>query len=237
MCGILGLWQPNDANSSVERRLNQSLKVLNHRGPDDRGIWLASDNKVGFGHVRLSIIDTSTLAHQPMVDTSSRYILVFNGEIYNYKELYKKYLLNERAVNSHSDTSVLMHLLIFLGKDALSQLNGMFSFAFYDTQTKKVLLARDRFGEKPLYWLGNKNVFAFSSELSALKVLLYDHPWILDDNAIASYHMLGSIPAPQTIYKDVFALEPGQWIERGGMALIHMGNIGVYLVSCRKKMH
>jgi asparagine synthase (glutamine-hydrolysing) len=139
-------------------------------------------------------------------------VLVFNGEIYNYQELYTRYLCGDPAVNKNSDTSILLHLFMRFGKHCLTLLDGMFAFAICDLEARKIFLARDRFGEKPLYWVSLGGLFAFASELRALRAALPELVCAIDAEGCAIYHMVGSIPAPRTIYKNVSALLPGHWL-------------------------
>jgi asparagine synthase (glutamine-hydrolysing) len=193
-----------NAGESLER----AISSLSHRGPDGHGKYL----KDGFalGHTRLSIIDVSTAASQPMRSPDDRYALIFNGEIYNYKSLYARYC--SREVNGNSDTAVLLDLLSRFGPSCLPWLDGMYAFAFVDMHAKTVLLARDRFGEKPLYYRFDAGTLSFSSELRTLRLLMRDKAWALSENAVGLYHVMGSIPAPATIYQDVHALAPAQFV-------------------------
>lgn len=212
MCGISGLWNRRLAPEQLSNRIKQSIKLLNHRGPDDAGVWQDSNIGLSFGHRRLSIIDTSINAHQPMVHASGKHVLVFNGEIYNYRELYSKYINSGRNDIKIGDTAVLLELLVQMGADVLNLIDGMFSFAFIDHDKRELLLARDRFGEKPLYWTHHNEQFAFSSELSSLRVLVGNTVLNINQDSLAIYHMIGSIPAPKTIYSDIYALEPGYFM-------------------------
>lgn len=162
-------------------------------------------------HARLTIIDLSSRAQQPMLDPSGRYALVYNGEIYNYRELAKKHLSDDARLNRSSDTAVLLAMYKRYGKGCLAYLNGMFSFAIVDKEMGSIFFARDRFGEKPLYLLKSGKAVAFASELGALKQLATGFCWEIDQISLSIYHILGSIPAPMTIYKNVQALKPGFW--------------------------
>jgi len=171
MCGVLGWFGPHGANDAV--RFNHALDLLAHRGPDDCGVWTAQD--VLLGHRRLSILDLSATGHQPMVDSHSGAVIVFNGELYNHVELRKELeSLGHRFVG-HSDTEVLLHALIEWEEVALPRLNGMWAFAFWDPHKNRLLLARDRFGVKPLYYRQGSQGFAFASEPKALLALFPEH--------------------------------------------------------------
>jgi asparagine synthase (glutamine-hydrolysing) len=208
MCGIAGfisLNQPIDHNRS---HIERALKTLHKRGPDAHGIYRKS--KVELGHTRLSIIDTSSDANQPMTDESGRYTLVFNGEIYNFKEL--KENLKKRGVNfkTESDTEVLLYGFIHEGKSFLQKLNGFFACCFYDSIKDTSILARDRFGIKPFYYYHNSNKFIFGSELKA--ILSYPIEKAIDSNALNQYFRFNYIPAPQTIFQSCKKLLPGHCI-------------------------
>jgi asparagine synthase (glutamine-hydrolysing) len=208
VCGLIGVVGSEDPQQT--NKLDAALKLLTHRGPDASGRidgpWLK------LRHTRLTIIDLSASANQPLHSACGRYVLVFNGEIYNYQELYTRYLYGDPAVNKNSDTSVLLHLFMRFGKHCLTLLDGMFAFAICDLEARKLFLARDRFGEKPLYWISFGGIFAFASELRALRAALPELVCDIDTEACAIYHMVGSIPAPRTIYRNVSALLPGHWL-------------------------
>lgn len=171
MCGILGWLGQRDSGNT--ERFSTALDLLAHRGPDDRGIFIAPN--VLLGHRRLSILDLSPSGHQPMTDPSSGAIIVFNGEIYNYLELRRELETLGHHFSGHSDTEVLLHALIEWGEKALSRLNGMWAFAFWQPNRQILLLSRDRFGVKPLYYRMEADGFAFASEPKALLALFPEH--------------------------------------------------------------
>jgi asparagine synthase (glutamine-hydrolysing) len=148
-----------------------------------------------------------------MHSACGRYVIAFNGEIYNYRELFRRYLTSDAGANGSSDTSVLLHLYMRFGRRCLQLLDGMFAFALCDLHAQRLFLARDRFGEKPLYWMRRGHTVSFASELRGLRALDPAHTPSLDEEACAIYHMMGSIPAPKTIYQGVHALLPGHWLE------------------------
>ena len=150
MCGITGIFAFNEIGRFNLPNLSRATEALDHRGPDHQNIYV--DDFVGLGHRRLSIIDLSNAANQPMSAENGRYQLIFNGEIYNYLELKKELTAFGINFDTESDTEVLLQLLIHEGKAALNKLNGFFAFAFYDLQKGEMLVARDRFGIKPLYY-------------------------------------------------------------------------------------
>jgi len=171
MCGILG-WLGNHQSGDAER-FRYALDLLTHRGPDDRGVLDLSG--VLLGHRRLSILDLSTAGHQPMLDYETGASLVFNGEIYNHSELRKQLESIGHCFSGNSDTEVLLHALIEWGEDALGQLNGMWAFAFLQPDKRRLLISRDRFGVKPLYYRQGTDGFAFASEPKSLLALFDEH--------------------------------------------------------------
>ncbi len=205
MCGIAGILGKN-AKSNV---IDDMLMVQHHRGPDYKGKWL--EEGVALGHNRLSIIDLSNNANQPFSDKTKRYTVVFNGEIYNYIELRKK-LKSSYEFQTSSDTEVLLAAFIFWGKDCLKHLNGMFSFAIYDTKSKSLFAARDRFGVKPFFYHKSNNSFYFSSEIKAIhaagiKKKPHEEIW-------ASYFAYGSYGMPdETFWEEIYQLPGGHYLE------------------------
>lgn len=167
MCGIFGTLNFNLSKASFVHELQR----MKHRGPDGMGTWQSPDGSLQLGHQRLAIIDTNTRADQPMI-LKNRYVIVFNGEIYNYLELKKELQKANIEFTTTSDTEVLLNLLVLKGPDALQQLNGMWAFAMYDIEEKKLFLSRDRLGEKPLYYIQQQEQFAFASEMKSLYNLL-----------------------------------------------------------------
>ncbi len=206
MCGIIGIWRKD--SQPVDRRLLQDATAcLKHRGPNDEGTYI--DGLIGLGHRRLSILDLSVAGHQPMVSADGRHVLVFNGEIYNFKELADHYCQGV-TWQSTSDTEVLLHLLIQKGVDALPLLRGMFVFAYWDTTKKELLLARDPFGKKPLYYINQEQIFAFASEPKALRQL--HHPLSLQADTAAKYFLYEYVPTPATGFKNIEQLPMGHYL-------------------------
>lgn len=213
MCGIVGILQKDNKKISQEV-LIKMRDILYSRGPDDAGIWL--DNNVGFGHRRLSIIDLSSLGHQPMVDEDSGARIIYNGEIYNYLLLKKELEKSGFKFKSQTDTEVILKAYRKWGKDCVKKLNGMFSFAIWDPKLRGIFLARDRMGIKPLYYYSDKSIFIFASRLGALM----SHPscpYDFDLDALGLYFEMGFVPAPWSILKGVKKVEPGHalWISNG----------------------
>jgi asparagine synthase (glutamine-hydrolysing) len=203
MCGIVGF-----VGQFEEDLLTRMNAALAHRGPDDSGIWFDPAHGIGLAHRRLSIIDLSPLGHQPMWDASHTAVIVFNGEIYNYRELRQSLVDHGCIFNSHSDTEVLLNLYLRDGIAMLTRLNGMFAFALWDTRTRELFLARDGVGVKPLYYTENQQGVLFASELKAI----LDDPSVdrtIDPLAIQSYLTYLWCPAPRTPLQTVKKLEPG----------------------------
>ncbi len=212
MCGIAGVIKFNQ-QSVNERLINDMITSLHHRGPDSHGVWCHEG--IGLGHVRLSIHDLSTAGHQPMLSHTGRWVIVFNGEIYNYQAL-RRQLAQEYSLvfKSDSDTEVLINAIEHWGiEQALQKCIGMFAFCAFDREASKMYLARDRFGEKPLYYGQQKNIFAFASELKALKPLK-SLAWNfdVDRNVLATYMRYGYVPTPYSIYKNIYKMEPGCYL-------------------------
>ena len=205
MCGIAGIISPFD----FEKDLKQMLRLQKHRGPDNTGYYI--DKGFGqLGHNRLSIIDLSDAANQPFKDNSGRYILVFNGEIYNYQEI-REELDNHYNFRTTSDTEVLIAAFIHYGKEFLDRLNGMFSFAIWDSQQKSLFAGRDRFGVKPFYYSENTEGFYFASEIKSLTGVLENKEPSL--KVWANYFAYGSYGLPnETFFQDIFQLPAGHYL-------------------------
>lgn len=214
MCGFSGvvLKKGNKKLSDkIESSLDKVIEGMNHRGPDDNGKFIHEN--IYLTHNRLSIIDLSESGKQPMIDYTGQYVIVFNGEIYNYELLYNKYFSNNDKINSKSDTSILIEMYKKFGKDCLNQLNGMFAFAIINLENNEIFLARDRFGEKPLYWINTDDYFAFSSELSGLRNLLPNLSLHISQKSLFYYLTNGYVPSPFTIYENINMLDPANFIE------------------------
>lgn len=210
MCGIVGFYDGHHSHDSREILWNMT-NALEHRGPDDKGIWKDDDLNIYLGHRRLSILDLSKEGHQPMISRSGNSIMLLNGEIYNHKDL-RSQLGDTISWRGSSDTETVLECISIWGLEkTLDKIEGMFSIALWDLQKKELSLARDPFGEKPLYYGWQKNLFFFGSELKAFK----HHPDFLpsiDRNSLALYFRHNCIPAPYTIYKDIKKLMPGSFI-------------------------
>lgn len=209
MCGIAGFIQSSSLHPAEATALAMA-DALVHRGPDDAGLWLDSEVGVALAHRRLSVLDLSAEGHQPMVSADGRYVIVFNGEIYNHANLRAQ--LAGHAWRGHSDTEVLLEAIACFGFEAaLTKATGMFALAVWDCEARQLLLARDRLGEKPLYYGLQNGVFLFGSELKALRA----HPACgreVDRAALSAYLRYGYVPAPHSIYRGIAKLSPGTWI-------------------------
>ncbi|WDD98510.1 asparagine synthase (glutamine-hydrolyzing) [Thalassomonas actiniarum] len=214
MCGIAGFWSATNKGIHREKPLDNIRRMserLSHRGPDARGIW-HDEAGIALGHSRLSIQDLSAHGHQPMLSSCQRYVLVFNGEIYNFLVL--KALLEKEGLTfiGHSDTEVLLAALCHWGLDkALGLFNGMFAFALWDKQKQSLTLAQDRAAKKPLYfgWVGQD--FVFASELKAFQVLS-GFSGEIDKEALTLYLTYNYVPAPHSIYQNIYKLAQGACI-------------------------
>jgi asparagine synthase (glutamine-hydrolysing) len=206
MCGIAGFI--DFKKSSTAEVLKRMTDSMSHRGPDDAGheVYDSSNASIGFGQRRLSILDLSPLGHQPM--HFDDYIVNFNGEIYNFKEIRKELEEKGYGFKSWSDTEVILKGYDCWGLDVLQKFTGMFAIALYDKKKEQVILIRDRAGVKPLYYYWNKDVLLFGSELKAL----YEHPDFekkIDVNSLALFLQFSYIPAPHSIFSNTFKLLPG----------------------------
>jgi asparagine synthase (glutamine-hydrolysing) len=216
MCGITGFLSTSATISLTQTHLQQLTNTLRHRGPDAEGYYFeqptntsAQKISIGLGHRRLSIIDLSSAANQPFYTTDQRYVLVFNGEIYNYRQLAQQYHLSCRT---QSDTEVIVQLFDLLGADFVQQLNGMFTIAIYDTHTQQLHLYRDRLGIKPLYYFFDGSTFVFASELKALLALPYIKEQLsVNHQAITHFLYNGFIPATQSIYNQIHKFPAGHY--------------------------
>jgi len=215
MCGITGFTTYSKQPDQREATLRRMTDSLAHRGPDDHGYYLQPS--VCLGHRRLSIIDLST-GHQPMTTSDGRYTVVFNGEIYNYREIRTSLDGMGTRFSTTSDTEVLLELFARQEKDALQSFNGMFAFAIWDDHRQRIFLARDRLGIKPLYYAIWQGELIFGSEMKA--ILAYpDMPREMNRLSVAKYLTYGYIPAPATIFKNIFKMEPGTYLTYDGKTL------------------
>jgi len=201
MCGLLGYFSNKDVN---EKHLESALALLAHRGPDARGIFYSSNHKIFLGHHRLSIIDLSDAGNQPFYSADKRYVVVYNGEIYNFRELANKHAIK---LVTQCDTEVIAELFAKLGSNFVCELNGMFSIAIYDSLADELFLYRDRIGIKPLYYSLTNNGLVFSSELNP--ILPFTDGSNINQDAIQQLLHRGYIPEPLTLYDGIFKFPAG----------------------------
>lgn len=212
MCGIAGFI--GEGNREILENITNTLR---HRGPDDVGFFL--EGKVGLGHRRLSIIDLNT-GRQPIFSEDKSVVVVFNGEIYNFLELKKELEKKGHNFSTQTDTEVIVHLYEEVGEQVFSRLNGMFAIALYDKKQEKLILARDRLGEKPLHYAKFGQTLIFGSEIKAL----LQHPLVkrdLDFNSLNKYLVYEYVPSPATIFKNIYKLKPGEYLvyQKGNLAI------------------
>lgn len=208
MCGIFGICHRSKEATISENLLKQSAAAIRHRGPDGSGIYAGKG--VGFAHTRLSLIDLDVRSNQPLWDVTGRYCLVYNGEVYNYQFLRNELEAKGYKFKTSSDTEVILYSLIHNGTDALTSFEGMFSICFYDMEKDTIVLARDRFGIKPLYIFQDQDAVLFSSEINAIR------PWVIlapDRFSISSYLMgYGGPNASFTFYNNLKIMPTGSYL-------------------------
>ena len=207
MCGLAGFWAGSGYRGVFEADVRLMTEAVSHRGPDDDGYWVEPAAGVALGHRRLSIIDVSPEGHQPMISESGRYVLAFNGEIYNFRELREE--LVDYSWRGHSDTEVMLGAIEAWGLEAaVKRFVGMFAFALWDRKERMLHLVRDRLGKKPMYYGWSGAAFLFASELKALRV----HPEFnadIDRDALTLLMQYGAISTPHSIYRGIYKLLPG----------------------------
>ncbi|UYZ61380.1 asparagine synthase (glutamine-hydrolyzing) [Hymenobacter weizhouensis] len=216
MCGISGVFAFTDAGRDSLAFLRASTDAIISRGPDSQGHFVF--DRCGLGFRRLAILDLTADGNQPMTDESGRYTIVFNGEIFNYKELRQKLINRGHRFHSQTDTEVVLHLYMAEGRNFLKKLNGFFDFAIYDREEDSMFLARDRMGEKPLLVYRDEDKFLFASEMKALLAL--GVPRKLDYVALSHYLQLNYIPGPATIFKGVKKVLPGHYLYLKGKKVV-----------------
>jgi asparagine synthase (glutamine-hydrolysing) len=215
MCGICGIYHFDKGRAVDESALRSMAESIHHRGPDDCGFLI--DKNLGLGHQRLSIIDLSEAAHQPMFDESGRFTIIFNGEIYNYLEL--RQMLSDKGIQffSNSDTEVILRFYMEEGPDAITKLNGMFAIVIWDKVERTLFAARDRLGIKPFYYFQDEGSFVFASEIKALFRSGAVNPE-LNPDGLAEYLTFQFCLREKTLFRNIRKLEPGCWmtIKHGG---------------------
>jgi asparagine synthase (glutamine-hydrolysing) len=207
VCGITGIFTQTENAENYKEAIKKAISALHHRGPDAEGIFL--DTSVALGHTRLSIIDTSSSSAQPFYSADKRYVLIYNGEFFNYKE--HKEALQKQGIpfRSTGDTEVLLQLYITRGEKFLENVNGFFTLAIFDTLEKTLFVARDRFGIKPLFYSSDADKFIFASEMKAM--LQYPISKAIDNTSLLQYLQLNYIPAPDTILESVKKFPVGHY--------------------------
>lgn len=223
MCGINGIFHLNFKQVD-QNQLEKMRDILEHRGPDDKGIFIK--NNIGLGHRRLSIIDTSPAGHQPFISENGRYTIVFNGEIYNYQSFYPELKGKGISLKTSSDTEVLLKLYELYGMEMLGRLNGMFAFAIWDDVEKKLILCRDRMGVKPLYYAIYKNTLFFASEQKAL--FTAGVPLEISNDGMEEYIFNRFVAGENTLYNQVKKVLPGHYLiidEKGKITTTRWWNL------------
>ncbi len=218
MCGIVAIFGYGDNAPQVDREELRTIRdSMINRGPDGKGEWFSEDGRVGLGHRRLAIIDLSKNGAQPMKTRNDRFVVTFNGEIYNYRELRESLKSKGYVFESQSDTEVLLHLYADRGRDMVHDLRGMFSFALWDATKKGLLIARDPYGIKPLYYADDRRTLRIASQVKALRAggkISNEH----NPAGLVGFFLMGSVPEPHTLYRDIHALPAGStmWIDEKG---------------------
>ena len=208
MCGILGTL--SFSNTVDEQRLVSMRDTMPYRGPDSNGIWISSNSHCGLAHLRLSILDPTPAGHQPRVEEHGRFVISYNGEVYNYIEIRAELQKKGYTFETGTDTEVILSAYIEWGEDCLNRFNGMFAIAIYDNETETLFLARDRLGIKPLYYYQDEHEFIFASETKAILKGLNALPE-LNIDLIDDYMSFGYIPGENTLHKGIKRLMPGYY--------------------------
>ncbi|AVH62385.1 MULTISPECIES: asparagine synthase (glutamine-hydrolyzing) [unclassified Nostoc] len=211
MCGIAGILTKTEIKNSLENLMLRMQTALQHRGPDDQGIYISPNREVAFAHTRLSILDLSAAGHQPMSTPDGRYWITFNGEIYNFRQLRLDLEAKGEKFYSQTDTEVILKLYQQQGTECVKNLRGMFAFAIWDNQEQTCFIARDALGIKPLYYWQSGATLIFASEIRA--ILASKLPSIaLSPEGLYGYLLSGSVPEPHTLIAGIRCLEAGHWL-------------------------
>lgn len=211
MCGIAGLVQTEPRRIGLASPAEAMQGAMPHRGPDDRGAFVSEDGHCALVHTRLSILDLSPAGHQPMATADGRYWITFNGEIYNFRELRRELEQQGERLASHSDTEVILRLYAREGVACVHRLRGMFAFAIWDARERRLFVARDRLGIKPLYYFSGEGRFVFASEVRAILASGLV-PRRIDPVALHEYLAYQAVPAPRTLIRDIRMMPPGTWM-------------------------
>lgn len=215
MCGICGFIKINKCNKYINRDYLEDMnKQMIHRGPDGGRTWLAVDNVVGMGHRRLSIIDLSDKASQPMMNEDGSIVLTFNGEIYNHAEIREELECCGKHIwqTDHSDTEVIIHAYEEWGINCLDKFRGMFAFVLWDSRKKVAYVVRDRIGIKPLYYMLMDGVFTFASDINALLKVMPRKPTV-NERAMYDYLSFLCTPGANTLFAEIKKLEPANYLQ------------------------
>ncbi len=211
MCGIAGIYNLNKEAKVSEKVVKRMRDTLVHRGPDDAGLYISPDKKVGLGYRRLAIIDLTAAGNEPMANEDKTVWMIFNGEVYNFPGLKAALMQKGHIFKSHTDAEVILHLYEEKGEQLVDDLNGMYAFVIWDNKRKKILAVRDRLGIKPFYYYFKDNVFIFASEIKAI----LEHPLVkreVDLEGINHYLTFACTPAPYTLFKNIRKLAPAQYL-------------------------
>lgn len=208
MCGIVGIYAKQPQGKTNFSLVSNAVATMTKRGPDCQHIF--TNEKICFGHARLSVIDLANAASQPMHDITGRYTIIYNGEVYNFLHLRNNLQKKGYKFKTDTDTEVILYSYIDEGAACLNKLNGFFAFAIYDSQEDILFIARDRVGQKPLLFYSNDDSFCFASEMKALIAL--EIPRKLDMNSLSMYLQYNYIPSPNTIFENVEKLDPGTYL-------------------------
>ena len=210
MCGIAGYI--SISKQFTQQQLKDAAAVMQHRGPDADGFYFSENNTVGFAHRRLSILDLSTAANQPMLSANGRYCIVFNGEVYNFNELKEQLADKGASLKTSSDTEVILELFVQKGPACFAGMNGMFAFVIYDSKENRVTFCRDHVGIKPLFYYLNDGCLVFGSEIKVIKKMIGEALKV-NNEAIPYFLHTGFIPEPLTIYNDTYKFPAGHYAE------------------------
>lgn len=208
MCGIIGTL--NFCSAVDTKKLEEMRDTMPYRGPDDNGVWISEDGLCGLGHLRLSILDPTPAGHQPRIESSGRFVISYNGEVYNYIEIREELEAKGYTFETGTDTEVILCAYVEWGQACLQRFNGMFAIAIFDNETKSLFLARDRLGIKPLYYFQDREQFIFSSEPKAILKGLDSIPEI-NVALIDDYMSFGYIPGENTLHSGIKRLMPGHY--------------------------
>ncbi len=213
MCGIAGIHNSVEISEVAKNRLHRMCNFMRMRGPDHTGKWADESKQVYLGHTRLSIIDLSSMSNQPMNSVCGRYTIVFNGEIYNYKEIQKSLVASGVFFKTKSDTEVVLSAYIKYGINSFKMLRGMFAFAIYDNHKSRIVAVRDPYGIKPLYYAAIGGSFYFASQVKAIVAGCYDTQFSVNSESQFMFRLFGNTPAPNTYLNQINQVPAGGYIE------------------------